>query len=66
MPSKIRSVMNTHNEVIECPECKTVQWAEVEHTEPFYSYVHECDNCKLVIMESEWKKITDEREIKGY
>jgi predicted nucleic acid-binding Zn ribbon protein len=49
--------MNTHSELIECPGCKTAQWADVEHTEPFYTYVHECENCRIVIMESEWNNI---------
>lgn len=49
--------MKIHYELIECPECKTEQFALVEHTFPFYSYVHECTGCKYIIMESEWKKI---------
>lgn len=49
--------MESHKETIECPECKCVQQAIVEHTVPFASYVHICDNCKYIIMESEWKRV---------
>lgn len=47
-----------HLEKIECPECGLIQLAEVEHTEPWWSYVHEC-KCGYLIGESEWDKIGD-------
>lgn len=43
-----------HIETIICPECGKIQPAVVEHTWPFYSYVHECHRCHYTIMESEW------------
>ena len=49
----------THIEQIECPQCKTIQNATVEHLPPFWSYVHHCEKCKYVIMESEWQKVTN-------
>lgn len=42
---------------IKCPECKCVQGATVKHTIPFPTFIHECENCKYVIMESEWDVI---------
>lgn len=46
-----------HDEVIECPECSTINNAIVLETVPFWSYVHYCINCNYCIMESEWKEI---------
>lgn len=47
----------THTEQIECPECGSLQNATVEHTQPFWTYIHEC-NCGHTIMESEWDVVT--------
>ena len=44
----------SHIETIICPECETIQDAEVEHTPIWNIYVHECISCKHIIMESEW------------
>lgn len=46
----------SHNEKIICPECGSVETATVEHTVPWYSYVHTCRGCGYVIMESEWQR----------
>lgn len=46
-----------HEEEIICPECGLQQWATVEHTIPFASYVHHCTGCKYIIMESEWQTV---------
>jgi len=51
----------THKETIRCPECGCVQMAEVEHTEPWYSYVHHCEKCGYIITESEWEIVNNER-----
>lgn len=51
-----------HWEKIECPECSAVQWANVEHTLPWWSYVHECEKCDYVIMESEWNEVKTKRK----
>lgn len=40
-------------EKIKCPECGEKQWAQVEHSEPWYTYVKECE-CGWIITESEW------------
>jgi hypothetical protein len=47
----------THKELIICPECENRQWAIVEHTEPFYTYIHNCPVCKYVITESDWNVV---------
>jgi len=44
----------THMEIIICPNCGKKCIAEVKHTFPFWSYVHECD-CGYWIMQSEWE-----------
>jgi hypothetical protein len=49
-----------HFEMIICPQCDSNQDAWVEHTEPFYSYVHWCGECGYCIMESEWQLATDQ------
>ena len=54
MATKIISV-----DQIVCPECGSGQVAYVTYTDghPFATYIHECDNCKYLIMESEWNAI---------
>ena len=47
----------THLEAIRCPECSKLQLATVEHTWPWFSYVHECTDCGYIIMESEWPRL---------
>jgi hypothetical protein len=49
--------MDSHIETIKCPECLKVQEAEVEHLDPFNSYVHTCIGCGYVITESDWNKL---------
>ena len=44
------------NEKIICPECGLIQYAKVEHTIPFSTYIHECEKCEYIIMESEWQR----------
>ena len=34
--------------------------AIIEATPIFNSYVHECTNCKHIILESEWKKVKEQ------
>jgi ribosomal protein S27E len=45
----------SHFEDIICPGCGGVENAEVEHTWPWWAYVHTCTGCGYVIMESEWE-----------
>lgn len=47
----------SHKETIVCPECISIQEATVYHTEPFITAVHECSECKCIIMESEWQRV---------
>jgi C4-type Zn-finger protein len=44
-----------HTDIIKCPNCGEIQLAIVEHTIPFYSYIHKCTKCRYIIMESEWE-----------
>lgn len=48
--------METHEEIIQCPDCGSIEAAAVEHTVPFYSYVHTC-RCGYVITESDWDRV---------
>ena len=48
--------MSGHLETIICPECGAKQAAEVQHSWPYWSYVHTCD-CGYVILESEWETV---------
>lgn len=43
-----------HLEFIECPQCLNIQDAPVGHTQPVYSYTHDCRYCGYTILESEW------------
>jgi predicted RNA-binding Zn-ribbon protein involved in translation (DUF1610 family) len=47
----------SHDEAIRCPECGEIQIAKVKHTIPFDTFLHSCQKCGYVIMESEWNKI---------
>jgi hypothetical protein len=53
-----------HLELIKCPKCGVKQWGKVEHTTPWYSYVHRCISCEYIIMESEWDKVNKNEEEK--
>ena len=46
-----------NSEKIICPECGYIQYAKVEDTIPFPTYIHECKKCKYIIMESEWQRV---------
>lgn len=47
---------------IECPECGSIEIAVEDHTtEPFSTYLHSCNKCGHVIMESEWNRITERK-----
>ena len=45
-----------HTERITCPNCDTVQEANVGTNKnlPWLAYVHWCDSCGYLILESEW------------
>lgn len=51
----------SHKELITCPNCEHVQEAKVDHTSIWNIYVHDCDKCKYLIMESEWNPISKDR-----
>ena len=46
-----------HREKIKCPECGAINDAIVEHTIPFWTWVHRCSGCGFDIGESEWDPI---------
>ncbi len=37
-----------------CPECGSLEDANIKVGIPWNTYIHECSECKYVIMESEW------------
>lgn len=51
--------MVIRTDVIECPNCIEWQLAEVEQLDgaPFPSFVHTCQNCKMIVTESEWQPL---------
>jgi Zn ribbon nucleic-acid-binding protein len=51
-----------HEEQIICPMCEELQTATVEHTIPWYSFVHECSKCGYIITESEWEAPTETKK----
>ncbi len=46
-----------HKVKIRCPECGSIEDAKVEHTLPFWTYIHFCSKCGYVIMESDWEEV---------
>lgn len=46
-----------HKVTIRCPQCESMEDAEVEHTIPFWTYIHFCNKCGYVIMEDEWEEV---------
>ena len=43
---------------IECPECGSIEIAVEDYTSaPFSTYLHRCNKCEHVILESEWNVI---------
>lgn len=52
-----------HQETIRCPSCGKIQSAIVQHTHPYWTYLHEC-GCGCIILESEWEvaDLTEELE----
>jgi protein gp37 len=48
-----------HTETIWCPECERVQAAVVEHSVPWFTYVHKCVGCGYLITESEWNAVKE-------
>lgn len=51
-----------NHEKIICPECGYIQYAKVEDTIPYPTYIHECEKCKYIIMESEWQRVDSNNE----
>jgi ribosomal protein L37AE/L43A len=47
-------IEKSHKEVIVCPGCDNECKATVIHTVPFFTYIHNCNNCDYVITESDW------------
>lgn len=46
-----------HIEKIVCLHCGLIQDAKVEHSVPFFTYIHTCEECGYTIMESEWERV---------
>ena len=51
----------TEIQTIKCPECGTIQEAEVIFCPLIHcgDYIHECEHCGYTIMESEWEEIKE-------
>lgn len=47
-------------QVIRCPKCDSVQKATINQSIPWWVYIHHCNYCKYIIMESEWDVISDD------
>lgn len=58
---KPQQLRRKKKETIRCPKCSKMCKAIVEWDEdfPFASYVHNCEHCGYIIMESEWNRIGD-------
>ena len=39
---------------IACPECGSLENANIKVGNPFNTYIHECSECGFIIMESDW------------
>jgi len=46
-----------------CPECYAIQEAIIKGTFPYPTYIHKCNNCGYIIMESEWEQYNDSCEL---
>jgi predicted transposase YbfD/YdcC len=53
-PERTKRLHKSHYEDIICQGCQEVERAEVVHTRPWFSYVHECSKCGFINMESDW------------
>lgn len=53
--------METHKEIIKCPNCGHIREATAEMTKPFATYIHTCVKCGYVITESEWEKVSNQK-----
>lgn len=49
----------TRTEFIICPKCQNVCKATVTLTIPLATYIHHCEHCHYIIMESEWDGISE-------
>lgn len=58
-----RYTKESHFENIKCPDCGTVQEAIVLHTNPWWTYEHECTECRYIIMESDWHMEKEDLDI---
>lgn len=47
---------------IKCSECETIQTAWVQITFPWNTYIHTCEKCSYVIMESEWEEVKNKTQ----
>lgn len=56
-----RELLLSQDMRIRCPQCNLVQDAKVEYYrgDPWPIFVHNCTQCKYVIMESEWEEVTE-------
>ena len=58
--------MRTETQTIKCPECGTIQQAEVSFAPliGWGDYIYDCEHCEYTITESEWEQVKPENLIK--
>jgi C4-type Zn-finger protein len=56
--------MQRTKQTIRCPNCEHVQDAEIitDDIYPWPIYIHECERCDYLIMESEWEVVDDPQD----
>jgi ribosomal protein S27E len=57
--------MNTKSKKVKiiCPECGSIQNAEIKFGIPWNTYIHDCEKCGFTIMESEWNEIKTKQNV---
>jgi len=57
--------MPDYNVKIICPQCQSIQDANVEPCWTWDVYIHKCTECKYIIMESEWNEIQNNKNLEN-
>lgn len=53
----------TQTDYIVCPECGKTCKATVQYGPMFPIFIHDCEHCGYIIMESEWQLIKDPKQV---
>ena len=59
----MRKTIIVRTDRIECPRCRILNEAVVtqDDGDPWPSFVHTCERCGYIIMESEWQEVEEEQ-----